>query len=223
MSKNRVQIWFDIPSAETRVWLPVNPETINISSPFGSNSVEVARLGEVTFPGNRGLKEISFDSHFPKHNTETFHEYFAPPDPDEFIRIFENWRDSKKPARLTITGTRINTEVIVEDFDYEIERAGSGGAAYYSLSLREYRHIEVREQKLAKPKKKKNKKKRPPSPKPKPPKTYTVKKGDSLWAIAKRQYGKGAQWTKIYNNSKNKKTIGKNPNLIRPGQKLVIP
>lgn len=223
MSKNRVQIWFDIPNAETRVWLPVNPSTISISSPFGSNSVEVVRLGEITFPGNRGLKTISFDSHFPNQVHETFHEYYAPPEPEEFVRIFENWRDSKKPARLTITGTSINLEVTVDNFEYEIERAGSGGATYYSLSLKEYRHVEVREQKLAKPKPKPKKKKRPPAPKPKPPKTYTVKKGDTLWAIAKRNYGKGTQWTKIYNNAKNKKTIGKNPNLIYPGQKLVIP
>lgn len=51
--------------------------------------------------------------------------------------------------------------------------------------------------------------------------TYTVKSGDSLWAIAKRYYGSGAMYTKIY--EANKGIIGKNPNLIYPGQKLTIP
>lgn len=51
-------------------------------------------------------------------------------------------------------------------------------------------------------------------------KVYSVKKGDTLSAIAKRKYGKANQWTKIYEANKNKV---KNPNLIYPGQKLIIP
>ena len=52
-------------------------------------------------------------------------------------------------------------------------------------------------------------------------KTYTVKKGDCLWNIAKAFYGKGSDYTKIYNA--NKGTIGSNPNLIYPGQVFTIP
>lgn len=51
--------------------------------------------------------------------------------------------------------------------------------------------------------------------------TYTVKKGDCLWSIAIKSYGSGASWQKIYNA--NKSVIGKNPNLIYPGQVLTIP
>lgn len=51
--------------------------------------------------------------------------------------------------------------------------------------------------------------------------TYTVKKGDSLWAIAKKHYGSGADWKKIY--EANKDTIGSNPNRIYPGQMFKIP
>ena len=49
---------------------------------------------------------------------------------------------------------------------------------------------------------------------------HTVKKGDTLWAIAKKYYGNGAQFMKIFNA--NKGTI-KNANLIYVGQKIVIP
>ena len=52
-------------------------------------------------------------------------------------------------------------------------------------------------------------------------KTYTVKAGDCLWNIAKQLYGKGSDYTKIYNA--NKGTIGSNPNLIYPGQVFTIP
>lgn len=49
---------------------------------------------------------------------------------------------------------------------------------------------------------------------------YTVVKGDCLWKIAKRFYGSGAQFTKIYNANRDKI---KNQDLIFPGQVLIIP
>lgn len=52
-------------------------------------------------------------------------------------------------------------------------------------------------------------------------KDYVVHAGDSLWSIAVRAYGSGAEWPKIY--QANVQTIGKNPNLIFPGQVLHIP
>ena len=51
-------------------------------------------------------------------------------------------------------------------------------------------------------------------------KVYAVKKGDNLSSIAKSKYGKESQWTKIYEANKSEV---KNPNLIYPGQKLIIP
>ena len=50
--------------------------------------------------------------------------------------------------------------------------------------------------------------------------TYTVKRGDCLWNIAKKYYGNGSKYTTIYNANRDKI---KNPNLIYPGQVLTIP
>ncbi len=52
-------------------------------------------------------------------------------------------------------------------------------------------------------------------------KTYTVQPGDSLSRLAQSFYGNANDWSKIYDA--NRQTIGGNPNLIRPGQSLVIP
>ena len=49
---------------------------------------------------------------------------------------------------------------------------------------------------------------------------YTVKSGDSLSKIAKQLYGDANSWHKIH--QANLDQI-KDPNLIHPGQKLVIP
>ncbi len=48
---------------------------------------------------------------------------------------------------------------------------------------------------------------------------YVVQKGDSLWKIAKKLFGKGSEWTKLYQWNKD---IIKNPDFIQIGQELVI-
>lgn len=47
---------------------------------------------------------------------------------------------------------------------------------------------------------------------------YTVRSGDSLWAIATKYYGDPSRWPKIADANRLK-----NPSLIRPGQRLTIP
>lgn len=49
---------------------------------------------------------------------------------------------------------------------------------------------------------------------------YTVKSGDSLSKISSRIYGDPSQWRKIYEANQD---ILKDPDLIHPGQQLVIP
>ena len=53
------------------------------------------------------------------------------------------------------------------------------------------------------------------------PSEYVVRAGDTLWAIAKRQYGDGGRYGEIYNA--NIDVIGPSPHLIKPGQRLVMP
>lgn len=49
---------------------------------------------------------------------------------------------------------------------------------------------------------------------------YTIKSGDSLSKIAKHFYGSAGEWQKIYQANKDRI---KDPNLIHPGQKIIIP
>ena len=52
------------------------------------------------------------------------------------------------------------------------------------------------------------------------PRTYTIQKGDTLSAIAKREYGDAQEWRAIYDA--NRETI-KDPDRIFPGQKIYLP
>ena len=51
-------------------------------------------------------------------------------------------------------------------------------------------------------------------------KSYTVVAGDSLSKIAKREYGDASKWRQIYQANKD---VIDNPDLIEPGQNLIIP
>jgi nucleoid-associated protein YgaU len=81
----------------------------------------------------------------------------------------------------------------------------------------------------------------PPKPPTNPPPTTTPKvryyvvkpwpaKGSTLWGIAEIYYKDGRKWSKIYNANKKGTTRAdrtpgmiSNPNLIRPGWKLIVP
>ncbi len=49
---------------------------------------------------------------------------------------------------------------------------------------------------------------------------HEVKKGDTLWKIAEHYYGDGSLYMNIFEANR---TILKDPNLIKVGQKLKIP
>lgn len=63
-----------------------------------------------------------------------------------------------------------------------------------------------------------------PAPPAAPPsaggRTYRVVKGDTLWAIAKRYYGAGTSWPRIFDANRN---LIKDPHWIYPAQVFTIP
>ena len=57
-------------------------------------------------------------------------------------------------------------------------------------------------------------------PQPAPVEYYVIQKGDSLSAIAKRYYGNAKDYPRIFDANRE---VIKNPDLIYPGQKILIP
>lgn len=201
--------------------LPVNPESISGSSPYGFVDEKVTHLGEYTVFGEREHQTFSFSSFFPSEYNPTYCEYSDFPAPLEIVQMLEGWRDKKKPLRLIVTGTPINIPVTLRNISYEYEKAGSLGDIYYTLEFKEYRDQEYREAvDLTKVPTASEVKaaQRPPivnKPESSGAKTYTTKPGDSLSKVF------GAKWRDVY--EANKALIGANPNVIKPGQKLVVP
>lgn len=216
-------VFFDKDNTTYR--LPTNPEQIEISSTQAIEKYEILKLGQIAVPTHIELKEYSFECEFPHsplHYVETSGDF---KDVDFYLRLFEQWRKEKTPIRFIASngiGDEINILVLIEELTV-VERAGEEGDKYISFKLLEYREFEKKSvvivnstTNIATVKKEES----TPKVNPKSNSTYVVQSGDTLWAIAKKYYGNGNQYTKIYNANKDKI---KNPNLIYPGQKLVIP
>lgn len=218
MSSNKYQIWLE--AGGKKIQLPVNPESFKVQKSGSNQSVTIAELGEITILQEPKLPLISFSSFFPV-------SYFPgcnvqkPLMPHYYIAAISTWQKEKLPVRLYITRCDIIWYVSIENFQYS-QSGGDVGTYDYSLSLKQYKNIRIRQININKNKKAVASKKKPARVNTQQkPKTYTVKSGDKLYNIAKRFYGDGEKWENIY--EANKKIIGANSNFIKPGQVLTIP
>ncbi|MCX4202300.1 LysM peptidoglycan-binding domain-containing protein [Clostridioides difficile] len=200
---------------------PVFPSSFEINSKAIVNTSNVLKLGEIAVFGGVGLRTTEISSFFPNKDY-TFCDYTGFPSPYDCANKIEKWMNEGFILRFTVTETNINMEVIIDSFKYE--EKDCTGDVYFTLNLKEYKRIQIpkvnttsantdlsstKDVPLTKGFEVKNKQR-----------THKVGKGDSLWSLAKKYYGNGDLWKKIYDA--NKKLI-KNPDIIKDGWVLVIP
>ncbi|WP_058301135.1 LysM peptidoglycan-binding domain-containing protein [Gorillibacterium timonense] len=215
-----LEFWLKTIDENEWLWLPVNPEQISVKRVHGYEDVQVTQLGEYTVIGEAALKEYSFASFFPRDYHPGYCEYEDLPDPWATVEKIEGWMKSRKPLRLDVTGTKLKGLVTLRSFQYS-ERAGNPGDIFYEMELKEYVEVQFRQVETSGSGKAVvvTGKGRPDTRKP--PASYIVIPGDTLWKIAQRTLGNGDRWREVY--AANELVIGKNPNKLYPGQKLVIP
>lgn len=198
--------------------LPVNPEQIEISVVQANEKYNILKLGQIVVPTHMELAKYSFEVEFPyslRHYVETAGDFKTS---DYYLKHFSDWRKELKPVLFTANnglGENISSLVLIEELTIT-EKAGEEGDKYVSFRLSEYREFNPKPTQsgavytLGKSSE--------AEVNPKGTGLYVVVSGDSLWAIAKKYYGDGSKYNKIVeaNNIKN-------PSLIFPGQRLVIP
>ena len=219
-----MEIYLNVNDKQVR--LPILPASFERVTSANISTSKVIGLGDVAMFNGNGLSKITLESFFPNHDY-TFNTYSPVPKPYEMVEILKEAKCKGIPTRLIITGTDINQLMLISDFSYGEQ--DNTGDVYYTVDLIEYRNITI-------PKINTN----TTSPTPQEPtrptdnnsgssttpttKTHKVVKGDCLWNIAKKYYGKGSQYPKIQNaNSSKYPSLKKNPSLIYPGWELVIP
>lgn len=216
----KYQMWLTYNAEKEKIQLPVLPLSFQIKNGSSNNSVNIAGLGEIVIMQSRPALQFSFSSFFPATKFPGL-QVSKITKPLTLIEKINSWKAGKKPIHFIVTACGVDIYAAIEDFTYS-EEGGDPGTYQYSIMLKEYREIKVRQVKVNIPKATASvKKEEPRVDNTVQPKTYTVVRGDCLWNIAKKFYGNGAQYTKIYDA--NRGVIGGNPNLIYPGQVLTIP
>lgn len=192
----------------TSVYFPVLPPSYKISSSQNNTTVNINATGEINLLGHKNLDTISWDCFFPSQNDDYVQNMQM--SPTEYVETLKTMKE-KGVCDLHLMDV-LADHVTIESFDYS-EEDGTGDI-HYSISLKKYIYISqagVVDVAVTKA--------RPLPETPREGKTYTVKKGDTLWMIAKKQNG-NSDWKSIY--KANKSTIGDNPNKITEGMVLTL-
>jgi LysM repeat protein len=213
--------------------LPVTPSKLTISIDNKNKTMVLINDGEINILKKPGLTDISFTALLPqtKYPFAVYKNGFQKA--DVFLDKLEQLKASQKPFQFIVSRTFPNgkllfdTNIKVSLEDYKIiEDSKNGFDVNVEIKLKQYRDYGTKTVNVTIKQSKpvatvQNTRPAESSPAPKvTAKSYTVAKGDTLWAIAKKYYGDGSKYTKIFEANKG---VLKNPNVIYPGQVLALP
>lgn len=210
------------------VLLPIPPEKLSLKIKNKNKTMVLINEGEINFLKEAGLTEVEFDVLIPsvQYSFANYEDGFK--SPAYFLNHFESLKVSKKPFQFIVVRKMpdgklmFNTNMTVSMESYDIvEQVNEGFDLKVSFKLKQYRPFGTKTMKVS------NNiasvetvRETITSPAPKQETTYTVQKGDTLWSIARKLYGDGSKYVKIYAANKDKII---NPNSVEVGQVLTIP
>lgn len=218
----KFEFWLRNEEENIFILLPITPKMYDITYGQKIEIVNATAIGDINITGHREPMSLSIESFFPASDSEydfVNRVTFVATDAMDYVNKIKQWVDNKSIIRCIVTdslSSKINTLFYVENIRFW-EDDESNGDINYVISLREYRPMNTVKTSVGKTQNASRTVDNPPSK----PKSYTVVKGDTLSGISRRFYGTPNKWGDIYNA--NKSVIGKNPNLIFPGQVYQIP
>lgn len=204
-----------------KIRFPVVPPSIGVNRGNNIDAESVIKLGEVPIFNGTSLKTIEFTSFFPNQEYN-FCDYTGFMKPYEFSEKIQKWMYEGKPLRVIVTDSPTNMQCLIQQFD-TVEQDGTRDL-YFTLNLLEYRPIEVPNLSNSSSSSSSDNLTRPSEEiTNNTQKTHKVVKGDCLWDIAQKYYGKGSLYPKIKEANKTKyPSLAKN-NIIQVKWELIIP
>lgn len=219
---------------------PITPSELTISVGSKNKTVTLINEGEINILKSPSLTEVKFEARFPMRQypyARKFSNF------ENYWNKFKELKEKKKSfrfivARTTPNGSRTwdtNLLMAIEEMKVK-ESADEGDDVLISFELKQFKEYGVRTIKLESQTTttttSTSTTSRNDDNKTSSTKTHTVVSGDTLWGIAKKYYGDGTKYTKIYNTNKTVieneakkrgKSSSSNGNWIFPGTVLTIP
>ncbi|MCL2531468.1 MAG: LysM peptidoglycan-binding domain-containing protein [Oscillospiraceae bacterium] len=205
-----------------RMRFPMLPESISLQTGAQLQSHNIMAVGDVKLPSGNDLSTVSWDGKLPGRARRRQPYVRLWQDPRLLTALLHHWQSDGRRLRLLVTQTPINLDVYIESFGGDF--AGGYGDFDYNIAFTQARQLRIHlsgqgEQTGARP--------CPPASS-----THTVRVGETLWAIAQRHLGNGAQHQRIYNANRDiieaeaqrrKGRSSNNGHWIFPGTVLQIP
>lgn len=208
--------------------LPVTPQKLEMKINNGNKTITLINGGEVNILKTAGLTDVELECMLPQvpYPFAVYQDGFR--DAHFFLDYFEALKTCKRPFRFIVCrrmpqgGALYDTNMRMSMEDYKItEDAKEGFDVKVKIKLKQWRDYGTKTASIAADGTEASIETQRETDNASTAQTYEVRKGDCLWNIAKKFYGNGSQYTVIYHA--NKELIGGSPNLIYPGQVLIIP
>lgn len=196
----QIDIYIKEAEGSREIQIPWLPDKVRfISNGTRLIQYEILEVGNVNIPSGSNLGAFMWESYFPGEGHKDLPFLRGTwRNPKKIQSILAEWREYGTPLRIIMTGTPINHDVYLKDYNMDYE---SGYGDYkYDIEFERRRDIKIISTKVT------TTKKTTPATTTTTTQstgtTYTVKKGDTLWAIAKKYYGSGTKYTIIYEKNK---------------------
>lgn len=220
---------------------PITPGELTIKVGSNNKVVTLISEGDINILKSPSLTEIEFKARFPMRKYPYSREYSAF---QNYFDKFKDLKENKKPFRFIVAremmkgGRTWDTNILVALEEFEInEDADEGDDVLITFNLKQYKEYGVKQLPASSIKTTTSTSSitRPNTNAPSSnnkSSSYTIKNGDCLWNIAKKFYGDGSKWTKIYNANKSAieadakkhgKSSSSNGHWVWAGLKLTIP
>lgn len=212
--------------------MPVTPAKVQVKHKNKNKTVDLINYGEVNIVKKEGLLEISLDLLIPNQKYPFANYPNGYQKAQYYVSKLESLKASGKSFQFILSRSaqngnnlgNLNETVTIEDLTIT-DDASEGTDIKAGIKLKKWVSYGTKTFQISKDTSgtktiSEESQRTPSADEPQSGGTYTVQKGDTLWAIAKAKYGNGADYTKIVSANKDKVS---NPNLIYPGQVLTIP